>query len=47
MITKKYKIADKNAALEKLCKHLGLYAPQKVEHSGGVVITATPLDEDI
>ncbi|WP_434513794.1 terminase small subunit [Dechloromonas sp. ARDL1] len=45
--TKKYKIADKNAALEKLCKHLGLYAPQKIEHSGGVVITASPLDENI
>lgn len=34
--TKKYKIADKNSALEKLAKHLGLYAPQKVEHSGTV-----------
>jgi len=34
--TKKYKIADKNAALEKLAKHLGLYAPQKIEHSGTV-----------
>lgn len=47
MISKKFKVADKNAALEKLCKHLGLYAPQKVEHSGGVIITAAPLDEDI
>ena len=36
MISKKFKVADKNAALEKLCKHLGLYAPQKVEHSGTV-----------
>lgn len=45
--TKKYKISDKNAALEKLCKHLGLYAPQKVEHSGGVTILAAPMDEDI
>lgn len=47
MISKKFKVADKNAALEKLCKHLGLYAPQKVEHSGGVVVTAAPLDEEI
>ena len=47
MISKKFKVADKNAALEKLCKHLGLYAPQKVEHSGGVIITAAPLDEEI
>lgn len=47
MISKKFKVADKNAALEKLCKHLGLYAPQKVEHSGGVTIAAAPLDEDI
>lgn len=47
MISKKFKVADKNAALEKLCKHLGLYAPQKVEHSGGVVVSATPKDEDI
>ncbi len=43
--TKKYKVADKNAALEKLCKHLGLYAPQKIEHSGNVVIQASELDE--
>ena len=27
--THKIKIWDKNAALEKLCKHLGLYAPEK------------------
>jgi phage terminase small subunit len=29
--TKKYKIADKNAALEKLARHLDLYAPSKHE----------------
>lgn len=45
--TKKYKVADKNSALEKLFKHYGLYAPQKVEHSGNVVISASPLDEAI
>jgi phage terminase small subunit len=27
----KYKISDKNSALEKLCKHLSLYSPQQVE----------------
>ncbi len=27
----KYKITDKNAALEKLCKHLGMYASEKKE----------------
>lgn len=32
--THKIKTWDKNAALEKLCKHLGLYAPEQHEHTG-------------
>lgn len=31
---KKVKVWDKNAALEKLCKHLQLYAPEQIEHTG-------------
>lgn len=29
----KYKVADKNKALEQLCKHLGLNAPKKIDHT--------------
>lgn len=32
--THKIKVWDKNAALEKLAKHLGMYAPKKHEHTG-------------
>lgn len=35
--TKKIKVWDKNAALEKLCKHLGLYAPDKLDVTTNVV----------
>ena len=31
--THKIKLWDKNAALEKLCKHLALYAPERHEHN--------------
>lgn len=31
--TRKIKTWDKNAALEKLAKHLGMYAPEKREHT--------------
>jgi phage terminase small subunit len=30
----KIKMWDKNSALEKLAKHLGMYAPDKIEHTG-------------
>lgn len=32
--THKIKVWDKNSALEKLCKHLGVYAPEKHQHTG-------------
>ena len=41
------KLHSKVDAMEKLFKHFGLYAPQKIEHSGGVTILAAPMDEDI
>lgn len=38
---------DKTAAVRVLNDMHGYNAPKKIEHSGGVVITASPLDEDI
>jgi phage terminase small subunit len=42
----KYKISDKNSALEKLCKHLALYAPQEVDVKNTVKMDAniSPLE---
>lgn len=37
--TKKIKTWDKNSALEKLAKHLGIYAPEKHDHSGNISVT--------
>jgi phage terminase small subunit len=36
--TKKVKLCDKNSALDKAAKILALYAAEKVEHSGGIVL---------
>lgn len=44
--TKKIKMHDKNAALEKAMKFHGLYT-EKTEHSGTVIIQAGPLDAKI
>lgn len=41
------KDADRVRAVSELNKMHGFEAPQKVEHSGGVVVTAAPLDEGI
>ena len=41
------KDADRVRAVSELNKMHGFEAPQKVEHSGGVVVTAAPLDEEI
>lgn len=38
---------DKTAAVRVLNEMHGFNAPKKVEHSGGVIITAAPLDEEI
>lgn len=38
---------DKTAAVRVLNDMHGFNAPQKVEHSGGIVIAASPLDENI
>lgn len=38
---------DKTAAVRVLNDMHGYNAPKKIEHSGGVVITASPLDENI
>lgn len=43
--TKKVKLADKNAALDKAMKFHGLYAADKVEHSGSIVFM-TPEEVD-
>lgn len=44
MYTKKTKIPDKVAALGLAMRHLGMLK-DKVEHTGSVSVTATPLDE--
>ena len=38
---------DKTGAIKVLNEMHGYNAPQKIEHSGGVVVSATPKDEDI
>lgn len=38
---------DKTGAIKVLNEMHGYNAPKKIEHSGGVVVSATPKDEDI
>jgi len=40
----KIKFADKKAALDSVARHLGMFI-DKVEHSGNVIVVASPLDE--
>ena len=45
--TKKIKVWDKNAALEKAMKHLGLFEKDNKQNRVPVVILATPFDEKL
>lgn len=42
----KIKVWDKNSALEKIAKHLGMFI-DRVEHSGGVCLTVSPEDAQL
>lgn len=42
----KIKVWDKNSALEKIAKHLGMFI-ERVEHSGGMNLTITPEDAEL
>lgn len=43
-MTKKYKIADKNSALEKLFKHHGLYGEDNKQSASKVTVVLSPKD---